>query len=69
MEYGLDIPSPVMLQILRVIANEANKNALGEKTEMTVNNDGSFWIENYIFDDYVDEIQKSKEDVNQIKKL
>lgn len=68
-EYGLDIPSPVMLQILRVIANEANKNALGEKTEMTVNNDGSFWIENYIFDDYVDEIQKSKEDVNQIKKL
>ena len=30
MEYGLDIPGPVMLQILRVIANEANKNALWE---------------------------------------
>ena len=68
-EYGLDIPSPVMIQILRVIANEANKNSYGDKPEMTVNNDGSFWIENYIFDDYIDEIQKSRDDVNQIKKL
>ena len=63
MEYGLDIPSPVMLQILRLIANEANKNSHGDKPEMTVNNDGSFWIENYIFDDYIDEIQKSRDDV------
>ena len=64
MEYGIDIPSPVMLQILRVIANEVNENTHGNKPEMAVNKDGSFWIENYIFDDYDEEIQKSREQVN-----
>lgn len=69
MEYSIDVPSPVMLQILRVIANEVNEKAYGDKPKMVVNNDGSFWIENYIFDDYEEEIHKSREDVNQIKKL
>ena len=69
MEYGINIPSPVMSQILRLIAKEVNENANGDKLEMFVNDDGSFWIEKYIFEDYVEEIQKSKEDVKKIKNL
>lgn len=65
-QYCIAIPSPVMLHILRLIAKEVN---VADKRDMDVNNDGSYWIENYIFEDYNEQIQKSIDDVNQIKKV
>ncbi|PJZ29636.1 hypothetical protein [Leptospira kmetyi] len=55
--YGIDFPIPVLKYILNEIKKEVEvKNG---KATFSLFNDGSFIIDNYLFDDYEDKIQKS----------
>ena len=47
-KYSIDIPIPVLRTILRYIANEVNK----QEKVFELYNDDSFWIKDYIFEDY-----------------
>ena len=58
--YNLVIPIPVLRNILVKIKDEVN--AASGKEDIRIFNDGGFWIEKYIFEDYKDEVRKSKEE-------
>ena len=66
-KYNLDIPLPVLRNILIKIQDEVN-NASGQE-DIRIFNDGGFWIEKYIFEDYKDEVKKSKDDIVVVQKL
>lgn len=65
--YNLAIPIPVLRNILVKIKDEVN--AASGKEDIRIFNDGGFWIEKYIFEDYKDEVRKSKEDIITVQKL
>ena len=65
--YNVAIPIPVLRNILVKIKDEVN--AASGKEDIRIFNDGGFWIEKYIFEDYKDEVRKSKEDIITVQKL
>lgn len=64
--FEIDIPYPVLLNILKLLAKEINRNE--EKDIFRIFNDGSFWIEKFIFDDYKEQVENSKKDINEVVK-
>lgn len=64
-DYAIDIPIPVLRSILGKIANELNT----EKIDFALNQDDSFWIQDYIFEDYDEAIKESEKEVETINKL
>lgn len=62
--FSLSIPLPVLNSILRAISIEVNRKNNHE--DMRIFDDGSFWIEKYIFEDYSEIIQKGKEDISKV---
>lgn len=65
--FGLDIPTPVMQNIMKKIAYEINKES--GQSDMQVFNDGAFIIQNFIFEEYKEQIQTSKDEVTKVLKL
>lgn len=65
--FGIDIPIPVMRNILKKTAAEVNKK--NGREDITIYSDDSFIIERYVFEDYHEEIQKSKKDVALVQKM
>lgn len=63
-KFSLVIPISVLNNILKVIASEINKT--NGREDMRIFNDGSFWIDKFIFEDYSELIQKGKEDVAKV---
>lgn len=57
-KFSLVIPISVLNNILKVIASEINKT--NGREDMRIFNDGSFWIDKFIFEDYSELIQKVK---------
>ena len=47
-KYNIDIPIPVLRTVLRYIANEVNQ----KEHVFDLYNDDSFWIKDYVFEDY-----------------
>lgn len=64
-EYAIDIPVPVLNNILKIIADDINRT---EKL-FELYQDGSFWIKNYTFCDYDEEIKESEKDIKELQKL
>lgn len=64
--YGIEIPTPVMRNILTLLANEINKD---EEIIFKLHSDDSFWIEKYIFEDYDQELENSKKDIEHLQTL
>ncbi len=64
--FGIDIPIPVLRSILKSIAKEINTS---DTTLFTLNNDDSFWIHQYIFEDFDELIQQSKRELKNIQTL
>jgi hypothetical protein len=65
--YKLDIPLPVLRNVLRRIANELNTK---EKTVFQLYEvDGSFQIQDYIFEDYEAVVQQKQNEVDRIEEL
>lgn len=63
--YGLDIPIPVLRQVLQRIADEFNQN---DKTFFKIYYDNSFSIANYLFADFDTEIEIQKSNITKIEK-
>lgn len=64
--YNIDIPIPVLNNILKQIAKEINKE---DKKVFIVHNDNSFSIDQYIFLDYEETIIEKEKAINDIEKL
>jgi hypothetical protein len=64
--YDIDIPIPTLKSILVVIAKEINTE---EETVFILNNDNSFWIKDYVFDDYDEKITEYQNEVNALQHL
>lgn len=65
--FALDIPIPVMRNILRLIAHEVN--AQSQEEDMSLYDDDSFIIKKFIFEEYKEQIQKSKAEVSNVVKI
>lgn len=62
-KFGVEIPIPVLRSLLKIIIQEINTK---DTKLLTLNNDDSFWIHQYIFEDYDELIEQSK---NELKNL
>ena len=58
-QYSIDIPIPVLKSILKKIANDINK----EEKIFELFKDNSFWIKDYVFEDFDEHIEKSKKEI------
>lgn len=65
-QFGIDIPIPVLRNILKLIAKELNNN---NEILFELNNDDSFWIKKFIFSDFDEAIQTSEKNVKRIQEL
>jgi len=64
--FGIDFPIPVLNNILKIIAKEVNT---AEETVFTLNNDYSFWIKDFIFDDYDLKLKEYQNEIGKLQKL
>ena len=64
--YAIDMPIPVLRSVLKKIAKEINTN---NETVFVLYNDDSFWIKDYIFEDYDEQLTKCKKDIQQLQSL
>ena len=55
--YGLDIPYPMLREMLKSISSEINKN---NKGKIIIYKDDAYCIERYTFEDYEETIQNKK---------
>ncbi|MCE7054711.1 hypothetical protein LZF95_08505 [Algoriphagus sp. AGSA1] len=64
--YGIDFPLPVLKVILQQIANEVNTI---EDINFQLYNDGAFSLKNFFFEEFEENIQSSKREVESLEKL
>ncbi len=65
--FGLDIPTPVMQNIMKKIAYDVNKES--GHNDMQIFEDGAFIIQKFIFEEYKEQLQSSKSEVAKVLKL
>ena len=63
-QYGIDIPLPVLRSILQKLAKEINS---GKEKTFELFNDNSFWIKDYVFEDYDEQLKESKRKVQELQ--
>ncbi len=66
-KFSIAIPLPVLNNILKAIAVEVNDKS--NREDMRIFDDGSFWIEKFIFEDYSELIQKGKDDISKVVQI
>ena len=64
--YGIDFPLLVLKVILQQIANEVNTN---ENVNFQLYNDGAFALKNFFFEEFEENIESSKREVETLEKL
>lgn len=64
--YGIDFPLPVLKTILQQIAKGVNTE---EQTNFELYQDGSFVLKNFYFEEFEEQIQTSKREVETLEKL
>lgn len=64
-DFNIDIPLPTLRDILRLIVNDLNKDK--DKPIIELYQDDSYWIKDFIFEDYDELIENSKEEVDTIQ--
>jgi len=65
-QYAIDMPLPVLRRILEKLAKELNTD---KETIFELYNDNGFWIKDYVFEDYDEQIEKSKKEVQSLQNL
>ena len=65
-KYNLDIPIPVMRNILLRVQEDVNKT--NGREDIKVFGDNAFWIESFVFEDYREDIQRSINDVASVER-
>ncbi|HMQ59422.1 MAG TPA: hypothetical protein PKE06_02085 [Flavilitoribacter sp.] len=63
--YSIDIPIPVLSVILQKIAQETNKV---DENGFHIYQDYSFWIKDYVFDEFEEQLQLSKREAETVQK-
>lgn len=66
-KFGLDIPTPVMRNIMLKIAQELNTE--NGREDMKIFNDNAFVIEKFVFEEYKEQISKSKAEISNVVKM
>lgn len=64
-QYGIDFPLPVLKSILQKLAKEINSN---QEKVFELYQDGAFWIKDYVFEDYDEQLKESKRKVQDLQK-
>jgi hypothetical protein len=64
-QYGIDFPLPVLKSVLQKLTKEINSD--GEKV-FELYQDGAFWIKDYVFEDYDEQLKTSKLKVQELQK-
>lgn len=64
--YGIDFPLPVLKTILQQIAKDVNTD---EQINFELYQDGSFVLKNFFFEEFEEQIQSSKREVETLEKL
>ncbi len=65
-EYGIDIPIPTLRSILKQISIDINTK---EKIYFNLNNDDSFWLKEYYFEEFDNQLQDAESDISNLQKL
>lgn len=65
-KYNIDIPIPVMRNILLRVQEDVNKT--NGREDIKVFGDNAFWIESFVFEDYKETIQRSINDVASVER-
>lgn len=63
--YGIDFPLPVLKSILQKLAKEINSD---KEKVFELFQDGAFWIKDYVFEDYDEQLKESKRKVQDLQK-
>ena len=63
--YNIDIPLPVLRTVLRYIANDINK----QEHVFDLYNDDSFWIKDYVFEDYDNYLSRKEKEIESLQSL
>ena len=64
--YVIDIPIPTLRSILTIISNEINSQ---EERVFILNNDNSFWLKDFLFEDYDEKINEYQNEVTTLQHL
>jgi predicted nucleic acid-binding protein len=64
-QYGIDFPLPVLKSILQKLAKEINSD---EEKVFELYQDGAFWIKDYVFEDYDEQLKASKLKIQELQK-
>ncbi len=64
--YVIDIPIPTLRSILTIISKEINSQ---EERVFILNNDNSFWIKDYLFEDYDEKIKEYQSEITTLQHL
>ena len=63
-QYGIDFPLPVLKSILQKLAKEINTE---KEKVFELYQDGAFWIKDYVFEDYDEQLKESKRKVHELQ--
>lgn len=63
-QYGIDFPLPVLNTILQKLAKEINTE---KEKVFELYQDGAFWIKDYIFEDYDEQLKESKRKIQDLQ--
>lgn len=63
--YKIDIPLPVLRTVLRYISNDINK----QEHVFDLYKDDSFWIKDYIFEDYDNFLSRKEKEIDSLQNL
>lgn len=64
-KYNIDIPIPVLRTVLKFFANEVNQ----QERVFDLYNDDSFWIKDYIFEDYDIYLSRKEKEIESLQNL
>jgi predicted nucleic acid-binding protein len=62
--YGIDFPLPVLKNVLQKLVKEINSDS---EVVFELFQDGAFWIKNYVFEDYEEQLNESKRKVQALQ--
>jgi hypothetical protein len=65
-EYEIDIPIPTLRNILKQISIDINTK---DKIYFTLNNDDSFWLKDYYFEEFDEQLSDAESDIANLQKL
>ncbi|NOT35824.1 MAG: hypothetical protein HOP11_00430 [Saprospiraceae bacterium] len=64
--FALDIPIPILRNLLKSISNEVEKDP---ESQFILHHDGAFQMNKYLFTDYEEELNEKENEINEVEKI